>query len=66
MKPYSISSFDATQQHQYQCTGMKNWANLGKLYTITRKMSQNSSGQWIITVSKTDIPITSSFVLPIQ
>jgi hypothetical protein len=63
--PYSNSSFVAKQIHQYQCPGMREteWKNLGKVYTITRTIARDSSGKWAVTISKTDIKTTSTFVL---
>jgi hypothetical protein len=66
VKPYSAVSFDAKQQHQYKCGGATEWTDLGKVYTITREIKQNAAGKFAVTVSKTDISVTSTFVLPKQ
>jgi hypothetical protein len=54
VKPYSNSSFTATQIHQYQCPEMgEKWETFSKPFKIVRQLTKDSSGKWTIIVKKT-------------
>jgi hypothetical protein len=62
VKPYSQSSFPATQIFQYSCSGGP-WTTFGGSYTITRQVTQQNSN-WVFMISKTGISFSSVLVLP--
>jgi hypothetical protein len=62
VKPYSQSSFPATQNFQYSCSGGA-WTTFGSTYTITRQVTQQSSA-WVFKISKTGISFSSILTLP--
>jgi len=63
VKPYSASSFQATQVQQYSCNG-SSWAQFGGPFTITRQVMRNSNSQWEFSISKTGVSFSSTYVLP--
>jgi hypothetical protein len=63
VKPYSDSSFVATQIFQYRCGSMKTWVTFGGPFTVTRTIAKDSSGRFAVTISKTGVPQKSTFVL---
>lgn len=65
VQPYSASSFSATQYVQYSCNGGA-WTNIYGPITITRAMTENSSSQWQVTVSRSDTSVTSTYVIANQ
>jgi hypothetical protein len=78
VKPYSPITITGIQIHNYKC-GAGKWIPFlgphvkGKpaapdKFTITRQIIQNSSGQWIGTMSKTGtgINVISTLALPVQ
>jgi len=66
VKPYSNSTFSATQIFEYSCGKIDKWIKFGGPFTITRTLQQNSQSQWVITISKTGVPQTSTGVLKVQ
>lgn len=66
IKPYSNSSFTATQIFEYSCGTIDKWIKFGGPFTITRTLQQNAQSQWVITISKTGVPQTSTGILKVQ
>jgi hypothetical protein len=65
VKPYSATSFSATQYYQYTCNGTT-WTNIYGPTTITRSMFTNSQGKWAVKVSRSDTTATSTVVILTQ
>ena len=63
IKPYSNFSFDGTQMFEYSCNNGA-WVQFGGPFKITRKVAQNSSSQWVFTISKTNVSFSSTYLLP--
>jgi len=63
VKPYSNSSFQATQVQQYSCNN-GSWIQYGGPFTITRQVVKNVQGQWVFSISKTGVSFSSTYVLP--
>jgi hypothetical protein len=60
VKPYSASSYNATQYYRYKCTCSNNgnYVNLQGPLSIARSVSQNSNGSWKFTVTKSGCSAT--------
>lgn len=59
VKPYSNSSFPATQYFRYRCSGGK-YVYIDGPLSIVRSVSQNSDGTWKFTVTK---PVNGSALI---
>jgi len=66
VQPYSTSSFSGTQYLQYSCNSGTTWTNFYGPATIKYSMFKNSQGKWAVTVSRSDVSQTSTYVIPGQ
>jgi hypothetical protein len=60
VKPYSYSTFTATQYWQYKCSNINggNPVNISGPLSIVRTVSQNPNKTWMYTVTKINISAT--------
>lgn len=60
VKPYSASSFAATQYYRYKCacSNNGNYVNIKGPLSIVRAVSGNSNGSWEFTVTKSGCSAT--------